>query len=141
MSNRVLICGLPNSGKTTYAKFLIKLYESAGKNYMWLNGDKVRAMFDDWDFSIEGRKRQTLRMKTLADAALNTDVIIDYVCPLVEYRKIIEPTHLVYIDTHDRTPYEDTKNIFEPVVGADVVVSSKSDIEACAKRLYDQLKM
>ena len=141
MSNRVLICGLPNSGKTTYAKFLIELYEANNIPYIWLNGDKVRASFDDWDFSIEGRKRQTLRMKTLADAALNIDVIIDYVCPLVEYRKIINPTHLVFIDTQDRTPYEDTKNIFEPVVGADVVVSSKSDLKSCAKRLFDQLKM
>ena len=141
MSNRVLICGLPNSGKTTYAKFLIKLYEANNRPFLWLNGDKVRAAYNDWDFSVEGRKRQTLRMKSLADSASNIDIIIDYVCPLVEYRQIINPTHLVYIDTHDRTPYEDTKNIFEPVVGADIVVSSKSDIEACAKKLYDQLKM
>ena len=42
----VLIMGLPGSGKTTLAKELVPLL-----NAKWLNADKVRTEYNDWDFS------------------------------------------------------------------------------------------
>ena len=59
---KVLIFGLPNSGKTTLAK---KLYEEL--KWSWFNADEVRKQFNDWDFSPEGRLRQALRMKKLCE--------------------------------------------------------------------------
>ena len=50
---RILVFGLPGSGKTTFARQL-----SAGHAYF--NADEVRKMFNDWDFSAEGRTRQAL---------------------------------------------------------------------------------
>ena len=38
--------GLPGSGKTYLAKELIKRIDA-----VWLNADKVREKFNDWDFS------------------------------------------------------------------------------------------
>ena len=55
---KILVMGLPGSGKTYLAERLQPLLESA-----WFNADKVRSMAGDWDFSEEGRLRQSLRMK------------------------------------------------------------------------------
>ena len=59
---KILVMGLPGSGKTYLAERLQPLLESA-----WFNADKVRSMAGDWDFSEEGRLRQSLRMKSIAD--------------------------------------------------------------------------
>ena len=60
--------GLPGSGKTTLAADLSYLLNHHYKCH-WLNADKVREQFNDWDFSEAGRERQGKRMKDLADEA------------------------------------------------------------------------
>ena len=50
---KILIMGLPGSGKTTLASKLAPLLKAK-----WLNADKVRKEVNDWDFSEEARKRQ-----------------------------------------------------------------------------------
>ena len=42
---KILIMGLPGSGKTTLASKLVPLL-----NAKWLNNDKVRREANDWDF-------------------------------------------------------------------------------------------
>jgi len=54
---KILICGLPNSGKTTFAKTLVQLTKG-----VHLNADEIRKEYNDWDFSMEGRERQALRI-------------------------------------------------------------------------------
>ncbi len=53
--------GLPGSGKTTLAEELAPLL-----NAKRLNADEVRKEANDWDFSVEGRKRQAKRMADFA---------------------------------------------------------------------------
>lgn len=139
MFHKVLICGLPGSGKTTFAKFLIQQYINNNIPYLWLNGDKVREDSNDWDFSMEGRLRQTVRMNNLANGVRDKDVIIDYVCPLEEYRYLISPTYLVYLDTGTNTKHENTKKIFEIPNRPDMVITDKDAIKGCAKDLYRYL--
>ena len=57
----ILIMGLPGSGKTTLANELAPLL-----NAKRLNADEVRKEANDWDFSEEGRKRQSKRMADFA---------------------------------------------------------------------------
>ena len=45
--------GLPGAGKTTLASKLVPIL-----NAEWLNADKIRKKYNDWDFSNEGRVRQ-----------------------------------------------------------------------------------
>ena len=59
---KILVMGLPGSGKTYLAKRMQPILNAA-----WDNADIVREMANDWDFSPEGRIRQSLRMKNLAD--------------------------------------------------------------------------
>ena len=50
---KILVMGLPGSGKSTFAEPLAKSLFGT-----WINADQVREKYDDWDFSIEGRVRQ-----------------------------------------------------------------------------------
>ena len=107
---KILIMGLPGSGKTYLAERLQPLLEAA-----WYNADKVRGMAGDWDFSDDGRTRQSLRMKNLADfeTTHNRFVICDFVCPTEETRNIFDPDILIWLDTIKEGRFEDTNKIFE----------------------------
>ena len=61
---KVLIFGLPGSGKTYLAE---RLEKYLGDKVAWFNADAVRKDADDWDFTEEGRSRQAMRMKTFAN--------------------------------------------------------------------------
>ena len=89
MAKKILIMGLPGSGKSYLADKLVSKIDA-----VWLNADRVREEANDWDFSVEGRKRQAKRMNDLAQKALNENknVVADFVCPTVKLEKILEPT-------------------------------------------------
>lgn len=110
MSKRVLIMGLPGSGKTDLAFSLCN--KMADREPLWLNGDKIRAKYCDWDFTPEGRIRQARRMRALADANPTT-AIIDFICPLKEMRDIIDADFIIWMNTIDKGRYEDTNALFE----------------------------
>lgn len=111
---RILIMGLPGAGKTYLAERLKQQLKNHGSTVGWLNADEVRRHFNDWDFSREGRIRQSLRMRELADES-NTDyVIVDFVAPLPEMRHNFRADWTVWMDTIDAGRYEDTNKMFVP---------------------------
>jgi adenylylsulfate kinase len=81
---------------------------------VWFNADGVRKQYDDWDFSYEGRIRQSQRMRTLADDSYAKYVIVDFVCPLPEMRENFEADWTIWVDTIDKGRYEDTNKAFIP---------------------------
>lgn len=105
---RILIMGLPGSGKTTLAQALVSKLDSA----LWLNADKLRSLYSDWDFSPEGRLRQAHRMRTMADISEDEYVIADFVCPLPEMREIFAPHKIIWVDTIASGRFEDTNKLF-----------------------------
>ena len=116
-TQRILIMGLPGAGKTYLAEQLKKNLEDHGKTVGWLNADEVRRHYDDWDFSREGRIRQSHRMRELADES-NTDYcIVDFVAPLVEMRNNFRADWTIWVDTIEESRYEDTNKMFvEPEI-------------------------
>jgi len=102
--------GLPGSGKTYLTERLVPLLNAA-----WYNADKLREMANDWDFSIEGRVRQSMRMRTFADFEKSHGrfVVCDFVCPTKETRKKFEPDIVIWMDTIDEGRFEDTNKLFE----------------------------
>ena len=103
LAKRILIMGLPGTGKTTLANELVKFLP-----IIHLNADEIRKYFDDWDFSKEGRLRQAKRMKRLSDFVLSEKLyaLTDFVCPLDETRKILNPDIIIWMDTEKKGRYE-----------------------------------
>ena len=126
---RILIMGLPGSGKTYFAERLKQYLEDhirpinenslrpiadAQVAVTWLNADEIRKQYNDWDFSHEGRIRQSVRMRDLADAADTDYAIVDFVAPLVEMRNNFKADWCIWIDTIEKGRFEDTNRMFVP---------------------------
>ena len=119
---KILIFGLPGSGKSTLAEPFANLLGG-----VWLNADAVRKEYDDWDFSPEGRMRQAMRMKFLADGVVKAGkiAIADFVCPTEAARAEFAPDFTVWMDTIKEGRFEDTNKMFErPTAKCDYHVSA-----------------
>ena len=121
---KILIMGLPGSGKTYLAQRLQPLLNAA-----WFNADKVREMSNDWDFSEEGRKRQSLRMKALADFESSNGriVISDFIFPTTETRELFNPDIVIWLDTIKEGRFSDTNTLFEPPKKYDFRINEWND--------------
>ena len=121
---KILIMGLPGSGKTYLAKRMQPILKAA-----WYNADIVREMANDWDFSPDGRIRQSLRMKNLADFEKNQGriVICDFVCPTRETKKNFNPDITIWMNTIKSGRYEDTNKMFEIPTEVDYEIIEMND--------------
>jgi hypothetical protein len=129
---KILIMGLPGAGKTFMAEALKKRLEASTEipvealaqceavptfyrpSVKWFNADEVRKKYNDWDFSHEGRIRQSLRMAEFAMTANADYVICDFVAPLPEMRHNFKADWVIWMDTIDQGRYEDTNKAFVP---------------------------
>ena len=116
----ILIMGLSGSGKTSLAKALTPMF-----NAVWLNADKIREEVNDWDFSEQGRLKQSIRMKILAHKARseNRNVIADFICPTEYTRKEFNADYTIWMDTKKVSEFEDTDKIFETPKNPDFIVT------------------
>ena len=117
---KILIFGLPGSGKTTLAKPFAKLIGG-----VHLNADEVREKYNDWDFTQEGRMRQAQRMRHLADGVVSAGkiAVADVIAPTENARLEFAPDYTVWMDTIKEGKYEDTNRIFQPPVKVNYHVS------------------
>jgi len=143
MTTRILIMGLPGAGKTYIAEALKKYLEQHGTRQdwsglemlpingvdatvTWFNADDVRRRYNDWDFSKEGRIRQSIRMLEFALAS-NTDyVICDFVAPIPEMRNNFKADWTIWMDTIEEGRFEDTNKMFVPPEVYDFRVTEKN---------------
>ena len=129
--------GLPGAGKTFMAQAMKSRLEKQGYTVSWFNADLIRQQFDDWDFSLPGRLRQSRRMRELADASLADYAICDFVAPLEEMRENFLPDWLIWMDTIDSGRFEDTNAMFRPPLQYDFRVCEQ-DADHWSEFIVDQ---
>ena len=115
---KILIMGLPGSGKTTLAEILVRKLNAA-----WFNADAVRQdIYSELGFSPEDRIKHATRMGKLCDWAKlgGGYVIADFVCPTQETRQAFGADFTIWVDRIMEGRYEDTNKMFERPLNYDV---------------------
>ena len=133
---KILIMGLPGSGKTWLAERLQKHLDCA-----WYNADKVREMANDWEFSEDARIRQARRMMNIADyeKGCGRNVICDFVCPTEMTRFIFDADITIWMNTIVAGRFQDTNKMFEEPTDFDYLIENfMSDEEI--KQMADNLR-
>ena len=133
---KILIMGLPGSGKTTLASELVPLL-----NAKWINNDKVRKAANDWDFSEEGRSRQAKRMADLAEKYKQEGsyVVCDFICPTPKARELFDADFIIWVDTIKKGRFDDTNAMFVKPEKFDVHVTTQ-DAKVWATQIAEKIK-
>ena len=121
--------GLPGSGKTWLGSRIAEKLDIP----FW-DADVVRKIYNDWDFSIQGRDRQSMRMRKLAE--VDTISISAFIAPLPGYVRKFFPDKLIFMDTVRECPYEDTNKLFQPPQKSDIRIIKWID----ENQLYSSLE-
>jgi adenylylsulfate kinase len=136
MAKKILVMGLPGSGKSYLAdKLAPKL------NAVWLNADRVREEANDWDFSPDGRVRQANRMWLLSKKAIDAgkNVIADFVCPTPKTREDYNADYIIWVDTIKEGRFDDTNKMFIDPEEFNFRVPTKN-AELWSIRIADEIK-
>ena len=134
----ILIMGLPGSGKTTLAAELTKHL-----NASWINADKIREKYNDWDFSKEGVLRQAKRMREVANKQKNKFIIADFVCPFKKGRSLFDPDYLIWMDTISKGRLPTFDDSFEKPEKCDFKISnfkSKDSVNQIIRDIKNKMK-
>ena len=131
----ILIMGLPGAGKTTLADELAILI-----NAKRLNADEIRKAANDWDFSAEGRIRQSKRMweKAQEFKKKGYNVIADFIAPTPAARALFPADYVVWVDTIEEGRFEDTNKMFIKPDKYNFHVTTK-DAKNWAPKIFDDI--
>ena len=128
--------GLPGAGKTTLANELAPMLDAKR-----LNADEIRKAADDWDFSEEGRIRQSKRMAENAIKLKNAGnyVIADFICPTPEARNLFPADIIIWVDTIKEGRFDDTNQMFVKPEKYDFHVTTQ-DAKLWASKIIKEIK-
>lgn len=130
---KILVMGLPSSGKTTLATALARELSC-----VHFNADEIRKEINkDLGFSVADRIEQARRMGVLCDIAsrYGAHVIADFVCPTPETREVFGAHYIIWVDRIKEGPFEDTNKLFIPPENHDVRVDGKFGMQYYAEEI------
>ena len=137
MKRKILIMGLPGSGKTTLAEILTQKL-----NAVWFNADAVRQEINkDLGFTEDDRNEQARRMGKLCDWVKKSGnyAIADFVCPTKDTRKAFGADFTIWVDRIEEGRFADTNKLFEKPENADVILKAGSTPEEWVDQVLEVL--
>lgn len=138
MRRKILIMGLPGSGKTTLARELAPLLSAA-----LFNADEVRANINrDLGFSHEDRIEHARRMGWLCDRVAEAGgiAIADFICPTPDTRAAFGPAFTVWLDRIKEGRFADTNRMFVPPDAFDIRVEPEGSPGFWAQRIVEMIR-
>ena len=124
---KILIFGLPGSGKTTLAKTLSKEI-----NAIHLNADEMRNnVWTDLTFKYADRIIMAQRMGALSNMLVNQghNVIADFVCPTEKTRQAFGDAFVIWVNRIEKSRFDDTNDLFEKPSYFDICINNELTLE------------
>jgi cytidyltransferase-like protein len=138
MMRKILIMGLPGSGKTTLAAALQPLL-----NAVVFNADAVRAnLSPDLGFAHSDRVEHARRMGWMCDRVVEAGgtVIADFICPTEETRAAFGEAFVIWIDRISAGRFDDTNRMFVPPAKFNIRVTAEGSAQYWASLALAQLR-
>jgi adenylylsulfate kinase-like enzyme len=149
----VVFYGQPSSGKTTLAKLLQeRIFLQNQPTPVIIDGDEIRSIFKDTDYSKEGRLNNLRRISDIAtflESKYNL-VIISAVYPIKEAREYLDSicdnvlwVHLYYEGIRERQKFH-VKDFDKPNLDAKKNLTLNTSIfspEFCIDRILDYMSL
>lgn len=120
---KILVMGLPGSGKTTLSVELAKMLGA-----VHFNNDEIRKEINkDLGFSTDARIEQARRMGLLCDIVTRAGqfAIADFICPTVETRNAFGDAFVVWVNRTPVRDFPDTTKLFEQPLVYNVEVTNE----------------
>jgi adenylylsulfate kinase len=142
----IWLTGQPGAGKTTIAKEILRIKNSS--DWFHIDGDDIRELFDNKDYSEQGRRKNIELGQQIAFYLHKKDknVVVSLVSPYKNQRddfKLKVGDHIIeaYIHTNEIRGREDffVKNYEPPTEWFVDVCTDKDTVENCAKNILSYL--
>lgn len=137
-TEKILVMGLPGSGRTELAQQLVEYLVFKNKTVDWFSADMIREKFNDWDFTESGRIRQAVRICEYANQSKCDFVVCDFVAPLPSIWQHFAASWTVWLDTIKQNQSQDTPQLFvEPTAYDFRIIEKNTDVHA--KQIVDRI--
>jgi len=142
----IWLTGQPGAGKTTIAKEILRIENSS--DWFHIDGDDIRELFDNKDYSEQGRRKNIELAQQIAFYLhkKGKNVVVSLVSPYKDQRDLFKlkvGDHIIeaYIHTNKIRGREDffVKNYEHPTEWFVNVCTDKDTVENCARNILSYL--
>ena len=142
----IWLTGQPGSGKTTISNMLLKYYKEKTNNVIRIDGDNLRKMTNNYDYTIDGRFKNITNAQMISRFLHHNDfiVIVSLVTPYLELRESFKnefQDELIEIYVHCDSPRRgnQVEEYEPPKINFINVNTTNSTIEQTVKYIIDKI--